>query len=106
MQCDAANRAHSETRNSAPQSIVPANLVEISQIPRPDSPDKEKENEEETEDETDDKANSRGEEHMTGEGTQNELGQKTTKKEPSPSEITYMAAKQAFERGELQELAT
>ena len=65
-QGDPANGAHSESRNSAPQSIVPANFVEISLIPKPDFPDKEQENEEvEMDDETDDKASSPGEEHMT-----------------------------------------
>jgi hypothetical protein len=65
-QCDSANRAHSESRNSAPQSVVPTNFVEISLIPKVDSPGKEQEGEEETEVETDDKASSPGEEHMTG----------------------------------------
>ena len=98
-QCDPANRAHSESRSSAPQRVVPANFVEISQIPKPDSPDKEKENEEETEDETDDKANSPGEEHMTGEGAHHELEQKTTKEETLPSEITIAEARKALHRG-------
>ena len=39
-QCDPANRAHSESRKFSPQSVVPANFVEIYRIPKPDSPDK------------------------------------------------------------------
>ena len=104
-QCDPANRAHSESRNSAPQSAVPANFVEIFQIPKPDSPNKEKESEEETEDETDDKANSPGEEHMTGEGAHHEQEQKTTKDETLPSDITIAEAKKAFHRGAQQEVS-
>ena len=104
MQGDPANRAHSESRNSAPQSGVAANFVEIFQIAKPDSSNKKNEGEEETEDEADDKANSPDEEYMTGEGAYHELEQKTTKKEPLPSEITLAAAKQAVERREENEV--
>ena len=80
--------------------VVLRPLCRIYQIAKPDSPNREKdEGEEETEDEADDTANSPDEEYMTGEGAYHELGQKTTKKEPSASEITLAAAKQAVERG-------
>jgi len=104
-QCDSANRAHSESRNSAPQSVVPTNFVEISLIPKVDSPGKEQEGEEETEVETDDKASSPGEEHMTGEGTPHGQEQRTTKEEALPSERALAAARKAFRRGALPELS-
>ena len=75
-QCDPANRAHSESRKFSPQSVVPANFVEIYRIPKPDSSDKEEqpeetaeESEDEIEDEPDDQATSHGEQQTAGEGT-------------------------------------
>jgi hypothetical protein len=102
-QCDAANTAHSEGRDSAPQTVVSPNFVEIFHIPKPDTADKETINEEETDGETDDSANSPGEEQMRGEWTGHEQGQKPAKKEPLPSDITYAEAQKAFNRGDVAE---
>src|ERR1700690_3995530 len=103
-QCAPANRAHSESRSSARPSIVPVNFVEISLIPKPDSPDKQPENEEqELDDETGDKASSPGEEQMTGEVPHREQEEKITKKEPLRSEIILEATRKAFSRGDFQE---
>jgi len=99
-QCDSANRAHSESRNSAPQSVVPTNFVEISLIPKVDSPGKEQEGEEETEVETDDKASSPGEEHMTGEGTPHGQEQRTTK-----GRKPYLVKELSQQRGKLSAVA-
>ena len=102
-QIESASAVHSENENSAPQNIVPANFVEISLIPKPNSPDKEQENEdEEIDGGTDDKASSPGEEHMTGEVTHREQEQTTTKKEPLPSDITFEEMSKAFSRGDFQ----
>ena len=53
---------------------------------------------------TEDKASPPGEEHMTGESTHHEQEQKTTKKEPLPSEITHAALRKAVDRGTSQEV--
>ena len=107
-QCDPANRAHSESRKFSPQSVVPADFVEIYRIPKPDSPDKEEQPEEtaeqsedEIEDEPDDQATSHGEQQTTGEGTPYQQEQNTPKKEPLPSEITYAEMRQAADRGDM-----
>jgi hypothetical protein len=52
-----------------------------------------------------DKASPLGEEHMTGESTHHEQEQKTTKKEPLPSEITLVAMRKAFDRGAAHDAA-
>ena len=102
-QCDPANAARSENQASAPQNVVPANFVEIFQIPKPASPDKEaptgEEMSEGTEDETDNGTISPGEQSATGEATPYQ--QEPQKKEPLPSDIAYAAMRKAFDRRDI-----
>src|SRR5579872_75315 len=97
-QCGPASGTDSETRHSEPQSIVPADFVEILRIPRPDPPEKEQEPEEEMTDEPDDNTSSPDEESMSGENTYHEQLQQTAKKEPKPSSITLEEVKKAVFR--------
>ena len=105
-QCDPANRARSESRNAAPQRAVRPTLSRSLRYQDLIPVTKKRRTEEETEDEAVDKANSPGEEHMTGEGAYHELEQKTTKKEPVPSEITLAEVRKAIALGVEQRLTT
>jgi hypothetical protein len=107
-QCDPANPAHSENQNSAPQNVVPANFVEIYEIPKPDSPHKEEPTAEEIEegmgeepeDEPEDRATSPGQQ-ITGEGIPYQQDQGAPTKEPLLSENIYAEIRKAGDRGDL-----
>jgi hypothetical protein len=96
-QRDPSNTALPENQTSAPQNPVPANFVEIFQIPRPASPDKDEppaeEMEEETWDEIDDEPDEERispiEQQIEDLVTRYQQKQETPKKEPLPSEITH-----------------
>jgi hypothetical protein len=81
--CDPVKTSHSENQSCAPQNVLAANFVEISQIPKPDSGDEEQE---------------------AAECSPEDEDENTLENEPLPSAITLAAMVEASDRGASSEV--
>jgi hypothetical protein len=107
-QCDPGITAASENQDSASQNPVPANFVEIFQISKPASPDKEEPPEEETEEETEEEAEddpdeetiSPRDQQIAAVTTRYQQEQETRKKGPLPSDLKSAEMRRAATGGD------